>query len=62
MIHEATKEQYRIDKKKNCFVIDKKEYPPTQHNLEIYYKLLLASSPTEINDLIERLSTVVLDI
>ena len=52
--------ELKIDKTKNCFVLGKKEYPPTQHNLEIYKKLLSLNETTK--DLINGLSTVSLDI
>lgn len=41
-----------INKEKNCFIKDGKEYPATQHNLDIYKKYL------DIGEL----STVALDI
>lgn len=54
--------EIKIDKIKNVFIINNKEYPPTRNNYEIWKKLKYENNEKKILELINKFSDVVLDI
>ena len=52
----------KIDKEKNIFTYNGKEYPPTINNLQIFLKYRNCNSEEERLEIVKKLSNIVLDI